>query len=544
MRRWNGWGDEKTDMVLPATALKFLSGNFSNEGLTLPTATLAEVCSKVVESRLPQHPLLDLSDEARIRHARGQSLPDWLAMKSGDFGPIPDGVAFPVNAQQIQEILTLAASNNWVVIPYGGGTSVAGHINPKPSSRPVLTVDLSRMNRLIHLDKNSLIATFGAGTPGPMVESQLMAQGYTLGHFPQSFELSTIGGWVASRSCGQQSLHYGRIEQLFVGGKVETLQGTLTLPNIPASAAGPDLREWVLGSEGRIGIISEVSVRISPLPKKEKFKTLFFPTWQQAKSFCQQATQNRFALSALRLSNAQETDIQLNLAGHENAIKWLRRYLSIRGVAGNDICMVLIGFTGTKTSVEFAEQQVRRLAKTTAGVSTGTAIGGKWSENRFRTPYLREALWQQGLAIDTLETAIDWTKTDQMVSQVENAIKQAVPNASPLVFTHLSHMYRQGCSVYTSYIFPIRPSYAETLADWQQMKNAASELIVNSGGTISHQHGVGKDHAKWLVKEKQPIGIGALDNCFNYFDPDHRLNPGTLIEEKPLTETNVKVESV
>ncbi|MDX1696247.1 MAG: FAD-dependent oxidoreductase, partial [Ketobacteraceae bacterium] len=222
MRRWNGWGDDANDFPLKKSAKDFLVEAIG-DGKPLPDASFADVEAKVPPSRLPEeHPLISTDKGDRIRHARGQSFPDWLAMRSGDFGLFPDGVAFPEDASQVRELLQYARDKNLEVIPYGGGTSVVGHINPEDTNRPVLTIDMGRMNQLLDLDRESNIATFGAGTPGPMVESQLAAHGYTLGHFPQSWELSTIGGWVASRSSGQQSLRYGRIEQLFAGGSIET----------------------------------------------------------------------------------------------------------------------------------------------------------------------------------------------------------------------------------------------------------------------------------------------------------------------------------
>ncbi|HEX5841868.1 MAG TPA: FAD-binding oxidoreductase, partial [Pseudomonas sp.] len=264
MRRWNGWGDEATVVELPAHGEAFLA-ELVGSGQVLADASLEQVLAQVPASRLQAHPLICLNAEDRVRHARGQSLPDWLAMRSGDFGVFPDGVAYPESAAQIRELLAWASQQDLIVIPYGGGTSVAGHINPQAGSKPVLTLSLERMGKLLEIDHDSLIATFGPGATGPQVESQLRAQGYTLGHFPQSWELSTLGGWVASRSSGQQSLRYGRIEQLFAGGKVETFAGTLEIPTFPASAAGPDLREILMGSEGRFGIISEVKVRITRL---------------------------------------------------------------------------------------------------------------------------------------------------------------------------------------------------------------------------------------------------------------------------------------
>lgn len=527
MRRWNGWGDESQAMQLPHSAGVFLQETLG-DGNKLESASLDEVRTKVPATRLPEHPLIHTDTDTRIRHARGQSLPDWLAMKSGEFEVFPDGVAFPENAEQIQNLLTFANTHNINVIPYGGGTSVAGHITPTASTRAVLTISLARMNQLLSLNTDSQLATFGPGTPGPMVEAQLRAKGYTLGHFPQSFELSTIGGWVASRSSGQQSLRYGRIEQLFAGGKMETLDGTLALPTIPASSAGPDLREIVLGSEGRMGIISEVTVRVSPLADQETFYVAFFPNWAMAQQFCQATVQQRIALSMLRVSNATETATQLKLAGHESAIAWLERLLSLRG-AKNEKCMLTFGITGSKAQHAATKRQIKPLISQFKGVSTGTLLGKKWQAGRFRFPYLREALWEKGYVVDTLETATDWDNVVALQEAIESSLRNSLTDTPVHVFTHLSHVYSQGCSLYTTYLFPCAKSYQATLDQWKVLKHNASSTVVNNRGTISHQHGVGKDHAPYLPTEKGERGMAVLQSLCQHFDPQQHLNPDVLI---------------
>jgi alkyldihydroxyacetonephosphate synthase len=532
MRRWNGWGDENTSMELPESAGDFLS-QVVGKGICLNNTPLEDVINQVPPSRLTTpHVLISDDKEQRVRHAKGQSLPDWLAMRGGDVSCFPDGVCFPENRAQVAELLTYAKANNITLIPYGGGTSVAGHINPKISEQPVVTVNMTHMNQLIDLDENSQIATFGAGTPGPMVEAQLLARGYTLGHFPQSFELSTIGGWVASRSSGQQSLRYGRIEQMYAGGNIETFDGSLDIPTFPASSAGPDLREILLGSEGRIGIITEVKVRESKVAEQELFSVVFFPNWQMATEFCRSVVQQRIPLSMLRVSNAVETQTQLKLAGHENSIKWLERYLSVRG-AKNEKCMLTFGLTGSKTQVKATKRQLKPFIRQYQGVSTGQVLGKKWQTNRFRTPYLREALWQQGYVVDTLETATDWGNVNALMEKVEQTLKHALDNEQEKVhvFTHLSHVYAQGCSLYTTYVYRNAKSYAQTLERWKKLKHNASETIVNNGGTISHQHGVGKDHAPYLPVEKGELGMKVLDKLAQHFDPDKQLNPGTLLDD-------------
>ncbi|MBB6340946.1 alkyldihydroxyacetonephosphate synthase [Pseudomonas fluvialis] len=531
MRRWNGWGDEATVVELPAHGQGFLESRIG-AGQVLVDASLEQVLAKVLASRLPAHPLVSVEAEVRVRHARGQSLPDWLAMRSGEFGVFPDGVALPETAAQIRELLVWAQQHDVVVIPYGGGTSVAGHINPRDGLRPVLTLSLARMSQLLEIDEQSLIATFGPGANGPQVEAQLRAKGYTLGHFPQSWELSTLGGWVASRSSGQQSLRYGRIEQLFAGGKIETFAGTLEIPTFPASAAGPDLREMILGSEGRFGIISEVKVRITRLAEEEKFYAVFLPSWSQALAAIRSLVQARVPLSMLRLSNAIETETQLALAGHPEQIALLEKYLAFRGARAGK-CMLTFGVTGNRQQNALSIKQAKRLLKGFGGVFTGTLLGKKWAENRFRFPYLRHGLWEAGYAVDTLETATDWANVDHLLNQVEDSLRNALSAEGEQVhvFTHLSHVYGEGSSIYTSYVFRPAASYAQTLARWSKLKHAASLAIVNNRGTISHQHGVGRDHAPYLPVEKGEQGIAALKALSRHFDPDQRLAPGVLLED-------------
>lgn len=239
MKRWNGWGEETTIYPLPASADRYL-GDLVGEGLHLEDARLEQALQAVPVSALASHPLISTDPEDRLRHARGQSLPDWIALRSGQVRAFPDGVAYPSTDAEVHDLLDFAKKTGAKVIPYGGGTSVVGHINPLPGGAPVLTMDLTRLKRLLALDETSHLATFEAGVTGPEIEKQLNPRGYTLGHFPQSFEFSTLGGWVVTRSSGQQSYHYGRIETLFAGGHIETPTGAMDLPVHPASAAGPD----------------------------------------------------------------------------------------------------------------------------------------------------------------------------------------------------------------------------------------------------------------------------------------------------------------
>ncbi|MCX6033057.1 MAG: FAD-binding oxidoreductase [Chloroflexi bacterium] len=535
MRRWNGWGDDTITYPLHASALRFLEQRVG-PGAPPGDVVFADAVAQVPPSRLPIHPLVSPDPADRLRHARGQSLPDWVALRGGRIGAFPDGVAYPASDADVRELIRYAEAIGARLIPYGGGTSVVGHVNvgqfaKLPYSPPTLTVDLSRLNRLRRLDATSGLATFGAGVIGPDLEAQLRAAGFTLGHFPQSFEYSTLGGWIATRSCGQQSLGYGRIERLFAGGHVETPAGSLDLPSFPASAAGPDLRELVLGSEGRLGIITEATVRVTPLPEHEEFRAVFFPTWEQAQTAARAIVQARLPLSMLRVSTTAETEITLALAGHDNLIAALESLLKVRG-AGDGKCMALLGLTGREGMVKAARHEALGLTADHRGVHVGETFGKQWHAGRFRTPYLRNALWELGYAIDTLETATDWANVPLMVDAIEAALHVALAETGERVhvFTHLSHLYPYGSSIYTTYLFRLAADPDETLARWQAMKTAASAAIVARGGTISHQHGVGADHAPYLGAEKGALGLRAIRELCAVFDPGGIMNAGKLVE--------------
>ena len=529
MRRWNGWGDDTIEFALNEDALAFLAQRIGR-GSPVADAAYEQACAQIAPSRLAPHPLIDTAPEVRLRNALGQSLPDWLRLRHGVIETAPDGVAYPESPEQVRALLDYARQHGVAVIPQGGGTSVAGHLTAPAGGQPVLAVNLTRLRQLHYLDTESQLATFGAGVFGPDLEAQLRARGYTLGHFPQSFEYSTLGGWVVTRSSGQQSLRYGRIEQMFKGGKVETPAGTLDIPTFPASAAGTDLREMVLGSEGRMGILTEATVRVTPTPEHEAFHAVFFPDWPAAEAAVRHIVQAGLPLSMLRLSNPLETTTMLALAGHKKLISALERYLGWRGCKDGK-CMLMIGVSGRKGAAKAALKDALELTRPHGGVHIGRAMGDKWKRNRFRNVYLRNAAWAHGYAIDTVETAVDWPRVGSMMRAVETAATAALAEHGEQVhtYTHLSHLYAQGASVYTTFVYRLAGDYESDLARWRSLKQAASMAIVGNGGTISHQHGVGSDHAPYLVAEKGELGLAAMRAMFAHFDPQQIMNPGKLL---------------
>ncbi len=528
MKRWNGWGNVSTDYPVPPSALEYLTKRLGQ--LTpVPDAAKETVIATVGESRLPAHALVDVSAGERLMHARGQSMHDWVDLRYGRVNSFPDGVAFPETDEDVRGLLKYAKDTGAQVIPYGGGTSVVGHITPCPNDKPVLSLSLEKMTRLLDLDETSRLANFQAGVAGPQLEEQLKACGYTLGHFPQSFEYSTLGGWIVTRSSGQQSYRYGKIEALFAGGLMETPRGLLEMKPVPASAAGMDVREMVLGSEGRLGVVTQAKVRVRPLPEAESFFGVFFPSWEQGSDAVREIVQGELPVSMLRLSNPLETETTLILSG-KSWVGLANRGLRVIGY-GDTRCLMVFGVTGSRKQFNRTRGDVAAVCRKHGGLFVGTIVGHTWEKSRFLSPYLRNTLWEKGVSIDTLETALPWSQVREASQAIPQSIVDAMTrhNENVLAFSHLSHVYRDGASIYTTYLFRRTPDPDEMLARWQDMKHTASLTLQKYGGTITHQHGVGVDHAPYLPAEKGALGIDAMRAVIHSFDPDRMMNPGKLV---------------
>ncbi len=529
MRRWNGWGDENVVYPLPTSALIYLH-QIIGAGENYLDKNIEEVLLNVPASRLKQTSKISIESIDRLLHARGQSLPDWVALHSGSIGTYPDGVAFPTCREEIRDLIAFAYKSGTQLIPYGAGTSVVGHINPQTSDAPNLTIDMSRMHQLLEIDPINHLATFQTGVRGPDLEDQLNRQKFTLGHYPQSFEYSTLGGWIATRSVGQQSHYYGRIEDTFIGGHVETPIGALDLPIFPASAAGPDIKELFLGSEGRLGIITDATVRIRSIPEVEVFSGIFFRNWTAGISALKDLAQEKTNISMLRLSDAQETETTLILSGKEKLVEWSNRALAFLKYS-DEKCLLIVGITGKQRPVRQSIIRINQIARDHGGFPVGAIIGKMWKKSRFFTPYLRNTLWEKGYALDTIETSLKWSGIQSAAESIKQIISGSLESSGEkvLVFAHLSHVYRDGASLYITFLFRRSSDPDESLKNWQIIKSSASQEIIKQKGTISHQHGIGIDHEPYLSIEKGKVGMRLLAGITKTCDPSGLMNPGKLI---------------
>jgi len=524
MRRWNGWGDERVSYPLTPAAVQFLVSTLG-PGISRRDVAFSDVVKRVPPSSLGEHPLLTNDPAERVRHALGQGFPDWVDARYGTISVFPDAVSYPSTNEEVQALIDYARAVGARLLPYGGGTSVVGHLRISPDRQPVIVVDMRRMNRLLHICYDDYLADFQAGVRGPDLEAALHACGFTLGHFPQSFEYSTLGGWIATRSVGQESYRYGRADEWLVGGRVETPQGTWLLPPHPASAAGPDLRQVVLGSEGRLGIITEAVVRICPAPEATDFWAIFFPDFERGMNAIREMAQTRVSASLLRLSLPSEVRVLLALAGKERTVQWLERWLSLRG-AGPERCLLVAGASGTPEEIKRTRTTIFSIAREYKGVVGPHQVARQWARNRFRSAYLRNTLWELGYGVDTVESATTWDKVPSLVAAMETSLRVTLQDVGEpvLVFSHLSHVYPHGSSVYTTFLFRLAASAEDTMARWYALKAAVSWAIVSYGGTISHQHGVGTDHVPYLDAEKGRVGMMLQDALFRAADPEGIMN--------------------
>lgn len=533
MRNWNGWGDDSISTPLGKGRRAFVADRIG-PGTPPRQATLSEVVVKVRPSRIADSPGLRLSTDAelRVRRARGQSLPDLAALRYGRLGAVPDGVARPENSNDVRRLLTHAMDNGMRLIPYGGGTSVTGGVSAYDSAVPLITVDMSRFAGIRDVDEKSGLVTVAAGTTGPALATALVGRGLAVGHEPQSFEFATVGGWVAARGAGLRSLGNGRIEDIFAGGTLEAPAGSLDMAPFPASAAGPDLRQMVLGSEGRLGFLTDVILRAAPHPEMDVVDAYAVRDWDHALEAARDLVQGGVGLSMLRLSTPAETRTLMGFSDKPGDRRLLNAYLGLRR-RPTDYCLVLAGVQGRWKPAKAVRAEAASVFKQWGGIRI-PGVAKAWSHSRFQAPYLRSALWEAGYASDTLETATTWSAAPRLLARLETALASALLPWGERVwaFTHMSHLYPSGTSLYTTFMFRLAADPDETLARWRAIKRAATEVIAAEHATISHHHGIGTDLAEYLPAEKGPLGMHALRSLINAFDPEGIMNPGVLLADR------------
>jgi alkyldihydroxyacetonephosphate synthase len=457
---------------------------------------------------------LDTGAAARLAHAAGKSTEDLLRLRDGQAAGAPDAVLRPAGHDEVAAVLRAATEHRVAVVPFGGGTSVVGGLRAdRGGYTGLVTLDLGRLDALVGVDPVSRTATFQAGVLGPRAEELLAGAGLTLGHFPQSFQYASLGGFAATRSSGQASAGYGRFDELVLGLRAATPTGDLDLGRAPQSAAGPDLRQLLLGSEGSFGVITELTLRVRPVPEVRSYAGWSFPSFADGSRALRALAQDGPLPTVLRLSDEPETAIGAATGASAAA-------------AGG--CLAVVGFEGVRDEVAAREAAVDRRLRQYGGTPLGAAPGTAWLDGRFRAPYLRDALLDAGALAETLETATFWHRLPHTYEAVRGALVDTLTGLGtpPLVMCHISHVYAAGASLY----FTVVAAQAEDpVAQWRTAKAAASDAVAATGATITHHHGVGTDHRPWYAREIGPVGVAMLRAVKDAVDPAGILNPGVLL---------------
>ena len=537
--RWWGWGEDAAAIALPAPAARLLaeeldlSGSESGRRVELADVRVAEsslagAARRSLEGAVGRENVLDGMEE-RLARAAGRSYTDLVRLRGGDASGAPDAVVLPSGEKEVAAVLSACADAGVAVIPFGGGTSVVGGVEAlRGGHAAAVTLDLRRMDRVVGVDRTSLTASLEPGLMGPQLERLLGAEGLTLGHFPQSFEFSTLGGWVATRSAGQASTGYGRIDALVQSVRCESPAGQIATRDVPASAAGPSLRELIVGSEGTLGVITQATVRVRPAPAERHYEAWSFRSFEEGTEALRALEQRGAAPDVARLSDEQETRLTMALGSTgSTAERAGRAYLRLRGREGG--CLAFTGFEGQREDVSRRRGRCASILRAAGAVSLGERPGRSWLRGRFSAPYLRDALLDRGVMVETLETATTWSALHGLHAAVGGALRESLSGRGtpPAVMCHVSHLYPSGASLY--FTFLARQEEGAEIEQWRAAKTAACDAIQSAGGTITHHHAVGTDHAPWMPAEVGTLGLEALRAVKERLDPAGVMNPGKLL---------------
>ncbi|MFD5867511.1 FAD-binding oxidoreductase [Corynebacterium sp. NPDC060344] len=524
---FNLWGTTDEAKPLSAGVRGLLTGVF-NVDKPLPRVPDADIL--IGDTRLTPDDVAALAsivgadrvtgDKAqKLARARGKSYPDLIGWRLGGAHDVPDAVVAPATDDEVLEILRWATRERVAVVPFGGGTTVVGGVAPERGGmRAVISLDLALFDDVTDVDPESGLATLGAGLTGPAAELRLAEHGLQIGHYPQSFPYATIGGYAATRSSGQSSAGYGRFDEMVRSLTVVTPSGILHVGDAsPATAAGPDLREVFLGSEGAFGVITRVRLRVHPIPQVKRYEAFTFPTFAAGVAGLRAVEQAGAGPTVIRLSDDIESS--LNLTSGDSIGD---------GSRAPEGCLCLTMFEGTEEHAASRHAETRALLIAAGGTPAGEEPVRSWERGRFEAPVLRDGLLDNGAICETLETATDWSNVTRLKHAVTRALSDTLRQSGTmaLVMCHVSHVYREGCSLYFTVI---AAQGEDPELQWWSAKGAASRAIVEGGGTITHHHSVGTDHAPYLADEIGGLGVAVLRAVKAELDPAGIMNPGKLL---------------
>ena len=474
-------------------------------------------------------------DLDRVVHTFGKSVRDLIRMRRNQLQRIPDAVLYPVDEEQVRAVVDAAVAADAVLIPFGGGSNIVGSLEPRArEERIVLSLDLGRMNQVLEIDDEAGLARIQAGALGPALEEQLNRRGWTMGHFPDSFTHSTLGGWVATRSSGMQSDAYGDIADITRGLRVVQPGRVLVLRPLPSTSTGPSVREMILGSEGRLGVITEATVNVHRLPEERVILAYFFPDWPTGLRAMQAISKSEADVLVARCSDDRETAFSFSTQKKQKGLKKVAtegvfKLLERRGWDLSKLCMAFVGFEGSKEHVKRQKDIVKKIVSTHGGMVVGKGPGALYDQKKFDTPYLRDFLLDRGAAADVSETSAPYSRLQTLYDNTVAAAEEAMAEVDcrGYIMCHLSHNYHSGACLY--FTFAIADDSPEVLEKYDHVKRAIQQSFIDNHGTLSHHHGVGREHAPWMAQDISPAGEEMIKDLIAAVDPGDNLNPGVIV---------------
>lgn len=549
--KWWGWGNEGVGFhhedkpgfapfVEYAVGLDLHTATRAGEpsfaDLNVPKSNAKAAFTKELASIVgAEHVTTD--DMVRVIHTYGKSLRDLVRIRGNAILRSPDVVVYPADEAEVQKVVDAAVAADAVIIPFGGGSNIAGSLEPVPAEkRTVVSLDLGRLRKVIDIDTDSGLARIQAGSQGPDLEEQLNAQGWTIGHFPDSFTHSTVGGWVATRSSGMQSDKYGDIADIARGLRVVRPGGVLVLRPLPSTSSGPSVREMILGSEGRLGVITEVTVQVHRVPEKRNIYAYFFPNWDAGIAAMQEISESDATPSITRISDARETGFTLATSKERTGFSKftaetvLPALMRRKGWNLDDICISFIGYEGGVAHAKRQKKLVDAIVKKHGGMGVGEGPGILYDQKKFDTPYLRDFLLDMGAAGDVSETAAPWSKLIDVHKNVYAAAQGAYDEigVKGWIMSHMSHSYHSGACLYFTFAFVFKN---DPVGEYNKVKNAIQQAFVDSDATISHHHGVGREHSAWLEQDISTEGVKIMAALFEGADPKSNFNPNKILAD-------------
>lgn len=481
-----------------------------------------------------------VDDLVRVVHTHGKGLADLVKVRRGELPRVPDVVLYPADEDAVRAIVDATISYDAVLIPFGGGSNISGSLTPPAhEDRVVISLDLGRMNRVLEIDEESGLARIQAGVLGPDMEDQLNDRGWTTGHQPDSFKHSTLGGWIATRSSGMQSDRYGDIADITRGLRLVQPWKVVELRPLPSTSTGPSVREMILGSEGRLGVITEAWVNVHRLPEQRQILAYLFPSFGAGVAAMHDIAESPDVHpSVTRVSDGSETRFSLSTQKESSGLKSkvqpaLFGFLAKRGWDLEQSCLSYIGYEGSPAHVRREKDAVGRIVRRHGGITLGTGPGALYDQKKFDTPYLRDYLLDAGALADVSETAGPWARLKDLHTGTVAAFRAACADLGVrgYIMCHLSHSYHSGACLYFTFAFvPATGADAPDPVDqYWVVKSAVQQSFIDNGGTLSHHHGVGTDHAPWMEADISDAGMGMTVGLLRSVDPSRNLNPGTLI---------------